>query len=124
VTTSEIRLGLPARAEYGRIARVGAAHLAHRRGFTLTEIDDLRLAMDEAAILLLGERKGADGRLDIVYRVTDERVDVEMAGRFDTAAGLHAERIGRFEELVSGLVDAFSIDADAATVSLSKRRGD
>ncbi len=122
MSRSEIRLGLPARAEYGRIARVGAAHLAHRRGFTLAEIDDLRLAMDEAAILLLGAGTGNGGRIDVVYRVTDERVDVELTRKLGGGGLLPGERIQRFEELVGGLVDSFLVDTDAASVRLSKTR--
>lgn len=124
MSRSEIRLGLPARAEYGRIARVGAAHLAHRRGFTLAEIDDLRLAMDEAAILLLGAGTGNGGRIDVVYRVTDERVDVELTRKLGDGGLLPDERIERFEELVGGLVDSFRVDTSATSITLSKIRAD
>lgn len=115
-------MGLPARAEYGRIARVGAAHLAHRRGFTLAEIDDLRLAMDEAAILLLGAGTGNGGRIDVVYRVTDEQVDVQLTRKLGHGSLLPGERIERFEELVSGLVDSFRVDAELTSVALTKIR--
>ncbi len=122
MSRSEIRLGLPARAEYGRIARVGAAHLAHRRGFTLAEIDDLRLAMDESAILLLGDGTGNGGRIDVVYRVSDERVEVELTRKLGASGLLAGERIQRFEELVGGLVDSFRVDNQAASITLTKTR--
>ena len=42
-STDEVLLRLPARAEYGRIVRVGAAALGIRQGLSFSEIDDLRL---------------------------------------------------------------------------------
>jgi hypothetical protein len=55
-----VRLSLPARHEYARIARIGVAALALRMGFTYREIEDLRLAVDEALIFLLGSDRPAN----------------------------------------------------------------
>ena len=50
----QIRLSLPARHEYARIARIAVAALALRLGFAYREVEDLRLAIDESLIFLLG----------------------------------------------------------------------
>ncbi len=47
-----VRLRLPAGTAYGRVARVTTAAIARRRGFTYREVEDLRLAIDEAIIAL------------------------------------------------------------------------
>ncbi len=49
----EVVLRLPARPEYGRIARIGAASLGLRQGMSFGEIDDLRRVVDETFALLL-----------------------------------------------------------------------
>ena len=46
-----VHLSLPARPAYARVARIGAASLAHRWGFPPHQVQDLRLAVDEAIIL-------------------------------------------------------------------------
>src|SRR2546425_981063 len=45
--SDEVRLAVPATPEFVRLARVTAAGLASRLGFTFDDVDDLRLAIDE-----------------------------------------------------------------------------
>ncbi|MDH3753284.1 MAG: ATP-binding protein [Acidimicrobiia bacterium] len=119
--STDIKLGLPGRAEYGRVARVGAAHLAHRRGFNLDEIDDLRLAIDEAAIMLLGPAP-RPGRIDVIYRVDEHVVEVELTSVLDDdSISLPTERTERFGELTDGLVDECEVDREARRVRMVKR---
>jgi len=65
-----VDIQIPARPEYVRIARLVAGDIAARVGFSLDELDDIRLAVDEAcAILINGRgpvlslRMQADGRM-------------------------------------------------------------
>ena len=116
----EVRLRLPGKAEYGRVARVGAAHLAHRRGFALAEIDDLRLAIDEAVILLLGPSP-RPGRIDVEFYLDDNTIVMVMQSILDDIQlDLPPERIQRFEGINEGLVEAV-IDANSRSITLTKR---
>jgi serine/threonine-protein kinase RsbW len=119
--SADISLAIPGRPEYGRVARVGAAHLAHRRGFTLGEIDDLRMAIDEAVIMLLGPSP-RPGRIEIEYRLGPAVVDVELVSRLDEKPGpLPDNRITRFREITVGLADDITVNADARSVRVLKR---
>jgi serine/threonine-protein kinase RsbW len=61
VTESTVELRIPARGEFLVLARSTAATMAARLDFTLDRLEDLRLAVDEAAALLLpGTPDGAD----------------------------------------------------------------
>jgi len=120
VPLDEVLLQVPARSEYARLVRIGAAALALRQGMAFGEIDDLRLAIDEALIALLtGDDPGAD--IDITYRI-DATFELEAKrttpGRLDPAA------IERFEELASGLVDTYDIDDEHGAIRLRKRPAD
>ena len=59
-----IRLSVPADTRYARLARLTAASLAGRDGFTYDEVEDVRIAVSEACALLLGGPLTADDGLD------------------------------------------------------------
>lgn len=125
--TSEILIRVPARAPYARIVRIGAAALALRQGMGFREIDDLRLAIDEAMIVLLDnvepQRDDAtinDGEadIDIVFRVRDGRFELE-ATRGTTGAVSDAA-VHRFDAIAGGLVDEYDIDPERGWLRLRK----
>ena len=76
-----IRLTVPATSAAVRITRAGAAGLATRAGFTYREVEQLRLAVGEAAALLAPEPEG-DGTLAVDYDVAPDglRIDLRLTG--------------------------------------------
>ncbi len=113
----ETLLRIPARPEYGRVVRVSAASLGLRHGLSFGDIDDLRLAIDEAVILLL------DGIVDnteiaIVFRFTDGRLELEAT--CDETTGASDESVARFTETCDGLLDDYHLDAAAGWLRLRK----
>ncbi|HEX6419580.1 MAG TPA: hypothetical protein VFZ77_13860 [Acidimicrobiales bacterium] len=85
--TDIIRLTLPAAAAAVRIARAGAAGLATRAGFTYHEVEQIQLAVGEAAALLAPE-PGGRGTLTLTFSVDGDgmRIDLDLAGRDGAAA--------------------------------------
>lgn len=118
--TDQIHLELPAVAAYGRVMRIAAAHLALRRGFSLHEIDDLRLAMDEAAVLLLGPDVGGE-RVEIDYAVEGNSLGIDASVTGADVQPLTAEAIERFEAIIGDLVDDHLVDADQRRITVTKR---
>ena len=88
--TDEVLLRIPAQPEYGRIVRVGGAALGIRQGLSFAEIDELRLAIDEAVILLLD---GSDA---------DDDTELVTTFRFDDGR-LAEARLQRYRELLASL---------------------
>jgi hypothetical protein len=98
----EVRLVVPARPEFLRLARVTAAGLAGRLGFSYDEVEDLRLAIDELCFGLTG----TDGRLGMVelrYALDDEGLVVEGQGRFDDDIPVGLSQLSSV--ILSALVD-------------------
>ncbi|MGH9268086.1 MAG: anti-sigma B factor RsbW, partial [Acidimicrobiales bacterium] len=62
----QVRLAMPADPEFLRLARVTAMGIASRLGFTLDEIEDLRIATDEMCHALIGHR-GRAGTVELHY---------------------------------------------------------
>jgi hypothetical protein len=115
-----VRLSLPARHEYARIARIGVAALALRLGFSYREIEDLRLAVDETLIFLLGGDRPGE-RITIRYSTEPDVLTMSASASFPTEADDAARE--RFETLVAELVDSWSSDESAGQVTFTKRHG-
>lgn len=118
-TASEIvELDLPLHHRHASTVRVVAASLAADLGFTVDEIEDLRLAVDEAVSVMADVDAGQDARLHlrfeldgnglsvavsrtgVVARITGGDVD-ELAMRILGAVVDHFEVTGRGEFVVS-----------------------
>lgn len=93
---SEIRLSVPARADYVHVLRSVVASVAAKLDFSYDEIEDLRLAVDESCAYLLG-MQDAPTVLTLSISPTDGTVDVlasvDGAEATERAKGLQANMI-------------------------------
>lgn len=106
----EVRLAIPARPEYIGLARVTAAGLASRLGFTYDQVEDLRLAIDEICFGLTGNL-GRDGMLEVRFLLRPEGLTVQGEGHFQLQGPLV---LSELSELVLGaLVDEHSLSNGA-----------
>ena len=99
-----IRLTVPATSAAVRITRAGAAGLATRAGFSYREVEQLRLAVGEAAALLAPDPEG-EGTLDVTYDVDEDGLRVELA----LTGPSRRERPGRVPDVAAAVLDA-SVD--------------
>lgn len=77
----EVRLAVPATPEFLRLARVTASGIASRLGFTIDEVEDLRLAIDELCFVLIGN-KVRTGTVDLRYLIDGNQLEVEGVRSF------------------------------------------
>jgi hypothetical protein len=125
----QIRLVLPAEPDYGRIARIAASSLALRLGLSFSEIEDLRIAVDETIILLL--RPAGTGDITIEFTIEPHALiidasaatpDVDPERRAPSRRHpLDPAARRRFEEIVADTVDEHVVDEHDAHVHLVKR---
>jgi serine/threonine-protein kinase RsbW len=119
-----VTLKLPAAGAYLSVLRTATASLASRLDFTIDDIEDLRIAVDEACAMLLAQAvPGAD--LECTFELTSDAIAVSVA-----VLTLDAQQPSRDTfawtvlTALAGEVDS-SVDADnRVTLSLRKRRGD
>lgn len=119
----EVTVRLPAEGAYLSVLRMVTAGLAARLDFTVDEIEDLKIAVDEAcAMLLAGAVPGAD--VDVTFTVGDDVLHVSVTVPSVTGAEPSRETFSwTVLTALAGDVDA-SVDADqAVTISLHKHRG-
>jgi hypothetical protein len=113
----EVLLRVPARPEFGRIVRVGGAALGLRQGLSFTEIDELRLAIDEAVILLL-DQASDDREIEAAFRFLGDHLELEM--HTEATEQLSDAAIDRFDEICGPLIDDYDIDPQRAWLRLRK----
>lgn len=119
----EVTVRLPAEGAYLSVLRMVTAGLAARLDFTVDEIEDLKIAVDEAcAMLLAGAVPGAD--VDVTFTVGDDVLHVSVTVPSVSGAEPSRETFSwTVLTALAGDVDA-SVDADqAVTISMHKHRG-
>lgn len=118
-----VELRLPADGAYLSVLRTATAGLAARLDFTLDEIEDLRIAVDEACALLLPDAVG-DAEMTCVFSLAAEALSVTVSVPSRTG---RVPRRNTFAWTVltalAGEVDA-AVDPDGTvSVTLLKHRG-
>ena len=106
--------------EFLRLARVTAAGLASRLGFSFDEVEDLRLAIDELCYGLTGS-SGRDGTVQVRFLLGDSSLLVEGEGHFATEVQPTLSELS--EVILTALVDEHSLGSgpDGPTFRLFKR---
>ena len=119
-----VELSFPARPDMAFLAWMTAAAVASRADFGLDQVEDLRLAIDELCITLVGEQ-GAEGDVHLTFEWTAEAV--RITGSLD-------QRVPASDMVVSvsdlsgvfleALVDEHGVDAgsDVPCMWMSVRR--
>ena len=124
VTHEEVRLTMPAVPQLLRVARLTAAGLANRLGFSYDEIEDVKIAVDELCFVLVGS-KGRDGTLTLTYTLDSETLAIEGVGDFgDSAVDPAPSELSA--QILSAVADEHEVARDGGEVRfrLVKRRID
>jgi serine/threonine-protein kinase RsbW len=124
-----VLLAVPASGAYLGVLRTATAGLAARLQFTLDEIEDLRIAVDEACAMLLAVASekpvlGDTVELSCRFTVTNDALTVETT----VPVGSPDEKLPGGEsfawQVLSALADEVSAEVDGrqARIRLTKRR--
>lgn len=118
-----VTVKLPAASAYLSVLRTATAGLAVRLDFTIDEIEDLRIAVDEACAMLLAQAvPGTD--LTCEFELTGDAMRIAVSVL--TVDGRTPSRDTFAWTVLSSLageVDATTGPDDLVTVTLQKRRG-
>ena len=126
--TETVLIQVPADADYLPVIRSASAHVATKAGCTLSEVADLRLAVDEACGLLLRhtvrDQQAAGGAGDLVCRfaLDGESLRVVLSRDARNAAPPQDDEFGW--TILSALVDdiLWRVDGPTVHVEILKRR--
>ena len=118
-----VTVRLPAASAYLSVLRTATAGLAARLDFTLDEIEDLRIAVDEACAMLLAQAVPGS-ELDCEFELTGDSMRIAVSVL--TVDGQEPSRDTFAWTVLSSLageVDSHVGADDRVTVVLQKRRG-
>ncbi len=106
--TEEVVLRVPAAPAYLAVLRTATAGLAARLDMTLDEIEDLRIAVDEAAALLM-EGGGENAELVAGFTIEPDALSVRVTGPAATLPEPHSFAWAVLEAL-AGEVETGTVD--------------
>jgi serine/threonine-protein kinase RsbW len=120
-----VSVRLPAAGAYLAVLRTTTASLAARLDFTLDEIEDLRIAVDEAsAVLIAGAVEGAD--LTCTFEMSADSIHIFVSTMTTEGSQRQAPTRDSFAWTVlsalAGEVDAWTDPDGRQTISLVKHR--
>lgn len=121
MTSRSVKVRIPPDSEFVPLLRTTVAGIAAREAFTLEEVDDLRMAVEEAAVLLL--RRGGKESLTLDVTISEEGLEAALS----TAADSGGEPVdeGSFSWMIlSALADKVdnARDGQFARIVLTKIR--
>jgi len=121
-----VELTVPALTTYLGVVRTATAGLAARLGFSLDEIEDLRIAVDEACVMLLSlpaPAPPAPAELTCQFMIVDDSLAVTVSSAVAAGAVLPAEQSFAWQVLTAHAAEVGgSVRTGRAEVRLVKRR--
>jgi serine/threonine-protein kinase RsbW len=103
-----VRVTIPASPQYVQVVRLVAAGLASRLGFTIDDIEDLKIGVDELASYLTG-LQGRDGTLELSFEIFDDRIEITGIGRLSEAQTVRDELTDFSRMILETVVDEASL---------------
>ena len=113
----EIRLTVPALADYARVVRLAISGLASRNGFAYDEVEDIRIAIGELFGILVATAD-ATTRLRFSTHLSDDGLTVRAERVPATTIPSPSELS---EQILAGVVGGAAVDTDRGTLEVTKR---
>jgi serine/threonine-protein kinase RsbW len=116
----DVELRIPADSAYLAVLRTATAGLAARLDFTLDDIEDLRIAVDEACAMVLPQaREGSD--LTCSFALGEQSLIVSVSAECD--APRQPSRDGFAWTVLAALTSSVQADVDGDRLTVTLARG-
>lgn len=125
--SDRITLTVPAKGEYARIVRMTAAAIVSRAGTSFDDVEDMRMAADEAFVYA-ADTVAEGGALTFAFEVDDGSVSIEVGLGAETAmTDEEVERRASYATFIlESVCDSFELASDqtgSPSLRLVKRIG-
>jgi serine/threonine-protein kinase RsbW len=116
----DVELRIPADSAFLAVLRTATAGLAARLDFTLDDIEDLRIAVDEACAMVLPQaREGSD--LTCAFDLSEHSLTVAVSAECDSPK--QPSRDGFAWTVLAALTNSVQADVDGDRLTVTLARG-
>ena len=105
----QVTIRIPASPAYIGVIRLVAAGLATRLRFTIDEIEDLKIGVDELSAYLTGSQ-GRDGDLQITFTIADDRIEIKGEGLLSPGQKVRTELTDFSKMILDTVVDRATLE--------------
>lgn len=120
-----VSIRIPASPQYLGVLRLVAAGLAARLKFTLEDIEDLKIGVDELSAYLTGTQ-GRDGELEVRFSIGDDRIEIEGRAALQPGHKVRTDLTELSRMILETVADSASLQQldGTPTFNLVKRKKD
>lgn len=111
-----ITLTVPAALEFVRIVRLTASGVASRLGFDVEDVEDLRVAVDELASIVVDHATAGD-LLEVVFSVAGGTLRIEGRVPAQPESGPSLDDLT--SQILAAVVDTYEVESDGGHVRFS-----
>lgn len=119
LTGETITLTVPAALEFVRIVRLTASGVASRLGFDVEDIEDLRVAVDELASIVVDHATASD-LLEVVFSIAGGTLRIEGRVPVQSDTGPRLDELT--SQILAAVVDSYEVETDSGFVRFSCNR--
>jgi serine/threonine-protein kinase RsbW len=114
---------IPATPSYLQVLRLVAAGLASRLAFTIDEIEDLKIGVDELSAYLTGAQ-GREGSIEIAFRIDGSSITITGSGRFSPGDRIRTALTDFSKMILETVADSASLSQEdgVPTFTLTKSK--
>jgi serine/threonine-protein kinase RsbW len=105
----KVIIKIPASPAYIGVVRLVAAGLATRLRFTIDEIEDLKIAVDELSAYLTGSQ-GREGDLELTFTISEESIEIRGEGLLTPGQKVRTELTEFSRMILDTVVDTASLE--------------
>ena len=105
-----VSITIPASPQYVQVVRLVASGLASRLGFTIDDIEDLKIAVDEMAAYMTGTH-GRDGTLQIRFSISGRQLEIDGTGAFQPGDKIRTDLTDFSKRILHTVVDSATLQA-------------
>ena len=105
----QVTIKIPASPAYIGVVRLVAAGLATRLRFTIDEIEDLKIAVDELSAYLTGSQ-GRDGEIEIAFSIDESRISIRGEGQLAPGQKVRTELTDFSRMILDTVVDTATLE--------------
>lgn len=109
-----IVVSIPAAPAYIQVVRLISSGLATRLKFTIDEIEDLKIAVDELCAYLTGSQ-GREGTIELRFKVGEDTLEISGTGRFASGEKARTELTEFSRMILETVADSASLGQENGT---------